>query len=88
MVYQYVACKDNGEIVQGRLSAESEEAVANMLNYAGYRLINLKPHVPFFSLGKLSLGLSSPVKPNEVILFYRQLALLLVSGINIVTSRE
>ena len=87
MVYQYVACNEAGEIVKGKLSANSEEAVSDMLNYAGYRLIHLRPYIPFFSLGRLSAGLSK-VKPIEVVLFYRQLALLLESGINIATALE
>jgi len=87
MVYQYVACSESGEIVKGRLSAESEEAVTNLLSYAGYRLINLKPHVPFLSSDRLTSSFFQ-VKPAEIILFYRQLAVLLESGINIVTSLE
>ena len=87
MVYQYVACNENGVMVKGRLSAQSEEAVANLLGYAGYRLINLKPHTPFLSSDRLALSFFQ-VKPEEIILFYRQLALLLESGINIVTSLE
>ena len=87
MVYQYVACNESGEIVKGRLSAESEEAVTNLLSYAGYRLINLKPYVPFLSSDRLMSSFFQ-VKPAEIILFYRQLAVLLESGINIVTSLE
>ena len=77
MVYQYVACSESGEIVRGKLSAASEEAVNDLLNYAGYRLVNLKPYIPFLSMGRLSAQLF-PVKPTEVVLFYRQLALLLI----------
>src|SRR4030043_1315672 len=58
-----------------------------MLGVAGYRLINLRPFVPFLSLGKLTAQLF-PVKPTEVIMLFRQLALLLDSGVNIVTSLE
>ena len=87
MVYQYVACNEAGEIVKGKLTAASEEAITNLLSYAGFRLINLKPYVPFFSMGHLSSQLFR-VKPAEVILLYRQLALLLESGINIVTALE
>ena len=87
MVYQYVACNEFGEIVKGKLSAASEEAVTDMLSYAGYRLINLRPYVPFLSLDRLSAQFSQ-LKPTEVILFYRQLALLLESGINITTALE
>lgn len=87
MLYQYIACSESGEIVKGKLSATSEQAISEMLGYAGYRLINLKPYIPFLSLGKLTSQLF-PVKPNEVILLYRQLALLLESGVNIVTALE
>jgi type IV pilus assembly protein PilC len=87
MVYQYIACTEQGEIVRGRLTAASEDAVNDMMSYAGYRLINLKPYIPFMSMERLK-GRLFPVKPMEIVLFYRQLALLLESGINIVTSIE
>jgi type IV pilus assembly protein PilC len=87
MVYQYVACNEQGEIVKGKITASGEEVVNTMLSYAGYRLINLKPYVPFFSWEKLSAQFSQ-VKVTEIILLYRQLALLLESGINIVNSLE
>jgi len=89
MVYQYVAYNESGKVIKGNLSAASEEAAADLLSYAGYQAINLKPFVPFLNLGldKLLAGLF-PVKPAEVILFYRELALLLESGIDIITSLE
>ncbi len=87
MVYQYIACTEQGEIVKGRLTAASEDAANDMMSYAGYRLINLKPYIPFMSMERLK-GRLFPVKPMEIVLFYRQLALLLESGINIVTSIE
>ena len=87
MVYQYVACNESGEIVKGKLSASGEGAATDLLSYAGYRVINLKPFVPFFSSGRLSAQLFR-VKPAEIILFYRQLALLLESGTNIIASLE
>jgi type IV pilus assembly protein PilC len=87
MIYQYIACGESGDIVKGKISANSEDAIANMMSYAGYRLINLKPYVPFMSLGKLTAQLF-PVKPTEKILLFRQMALLIESGINIVTALE
>ncbi len=87
MIYQYIACGQSGAIVKGKISATNEEAIAEMLGFAGYRLINLRPYVPFFSVGKLEAQLF-PVKQNDIILLYRQLALLLESGINIVTALE
>ena len=87
MIYQYVACSESGEIVKGKLTALKEESVSEMLGFAGYRLINLRPYVPFLSSGKFMAGLF-PVKPNEIIMLYRQLALLLESGVNIATALE
>jgi type IV pilus assembly protein PilC len=87
MFYQYIACSESGEIVKGKLTATSEEVIAQMLGVAGYRLINLRPFIPFLSLEKLTAQLF-PVKPNEIIILFRQLALLLESGVNIVTSLE
>jgi type IV pilus assembly protein PilC len=57
------------------------------LAYAGYRVISLRPHTQLFSLDKLFAGFFR-VKPAEVVLFYRQLALLLESGISIITALE
>src|SRR4030042_871039 len=87
MIYQYIACSEAGEIVKGRITADGEEAINQMLNFAGYRLINLRPYVPFLSFGKLASQLFR-IKQTDIILFFRQLALLLESGISIVTSLE
>jgi type IV pilus assembly protein PilC len=87
MIYQYIACGESGDIVKGKISASSEDAIAEMMSYAGYRLINLKPYVPFLSLGKLTAQFF-PVKPAETILLLRQIALLLESGVNIVTALD
>jgi len=85
MLYQYIACGESGDIVKGKISATSENAITEMLSYAGYRLINLRPYIPFMSLGKLTSQFFK-VKQTEIILLYRQLALLLESGVNIVTA--
>ena len=87
MVYQYVAYRESGELVKGRLTAASEEAANELLDYAGYRLVSLKPYVPFLSLDKLSASLYQ-IKPTEIILLYRQLAMLFESGIDIAASME
>ena len=88
MVYQYVAYNEKGEVVKGKLSAESEEAATELLNYAGYQAMSLKPYTPFFNLDKLTVSLSAQVKPTEIILLYRQLAMLLESGTGIAPSLE
>ncbi len=87
MVYQYVAYNEKGEVVRGKLPAADEEAATDLLGYAGYQAINLKPYVPFLNVEKLSASFHQ-VKPTEIILMYRQMAMLLESGIDIVTSLE
>jgi type IV pilus assembly protein PilC len=87
MIYQYIACSETGEIVKGRISAEGEDAVTQIISFAGYRLINLRPYIPFLSAGKLMAQLF-PIKQTDIILFFRQLALLLESGVSIVTALE
>ncbi|MFC2045090.1 type II secretion system F family protein [Chloroflexota bacterium] len=87
MDYEYVAYKDTGEVVKGKLSAASEQAANELLDFAGYEVVSLKPFEEFFNPDKL-FGRWLRVKPNDIILFYRQLALLLESGLDIVTSLE
>jgi type IV pilus assembly protein PilC len=69
------------------LNAANQEAAVNLLDYAGYRVVSLKAFVPFLRSDKFSLR-SSKVKPAEIIMLYRQLALLLESGLDIVTALE
>jgi type IV pilus assembly protein PilC len=87
MDYQYIGCTEDNRIVKGKLSAATEEAAGDMLAYSGYRVLSLKEIAPFFPAGKLG-ALVSRINPMEVIMFTRQLALLLESGTDIVTSLE
>lgn len=76
MDYTYVAYNRDKKIIKGKLSAASEEAASGMLNSSGYQIVNLKSVTPLFNLGKL-LQSAPTVKLKEVIMFSRQLALLL-----------
>src|SRR3989338_7715409 len=87
MVYQYVAYNEKREVVKGKVAAVSEEAATELLGYAGYQAMSLKPYVPFFNPDKL-LDSMYQVKTPEVVLLYRQLAMLLESGTNIGASVE
>ncbi|MDO8578310.1 MAG: type II secretion system F family protein [Dehalococcoidales bacterium] len=85
MVYKYLAYNGSGKLVKGTLSAADEEAANEALTFAGFRTVSLKKYVPLFSLDKLGDSFYQ-VKPTEVILFYRQLAMLIKSGTNIATA--
>jgi len=87
MDFTYVAYTQDKRLVKGKLSAINEEAAANVLSYGGYQVVNLKSAVPFIDKEKL-LAYFSQIKPREIVMFSRQLALLLESGTDIVTSLE
>ncbi len=87
MDYSYVAYTEDKRLVKGKLSSTSEEAAADLLSYGGYQVVSLKRVVPFFDKEKLFARFST-IKPMEIVLFSRQLALLLESGTDIVTSLE
>ena len=87
MVYQYVAYTQDKQLVKGKLSADNEEAATSLLNYGGYQVISLKVTTPFFDASKLQARFSG-AKPKEIIMFSRQLALLLESGTDIVTTLD
>ncbi len=87
MDYTYLAYTRDKKLVKGKLSATSDEAATKLLSYGGYQVLTLKPHVPFFNLEKIA-DIFTSVKPREIIMFSRQLALLLESGTDIVASLE
>ena len=87
MDFAYTAYTEDKKLVKGRVSATSEEAASELLSYGGYRVVSLKGVVPLFNKEKL-LASFSQVKPAEIVMFSRQLALLLESGTDIVTSLD
>jgi len=87
MDFVYTAYTEDKKLVKGKVSSISEEAATELLNYGGYRVISLKKAVPLFNTEKL-LSNFSQIKPPEIVIFSRQLALLLESGTDIVTSLD
>ena len=87
MDFQYVVYTSEKKTLKGKLAAPDEAKAVGQLNSLGYQVISIKSVGSLGKLGKsLNISLSSPVKQKEVIMFSRQLALLLESGIDIVTS--
>ncbi len=87
MEFNYIAYTEDKRLLKGKLSATTEEAAVDLLSYGGYQVVSLKSFTPFFNMEKL-VALFSQVKPREVIMFSRQLALLLESGTDIVGALE
>ena len=69
------------------MTATNEAAAIELLGYSGYQVVNLSQISRGFNLSWLT-GRLTRIKSTEIILFYRQLALLLNSGIDIVKSLE
>ena len=88
MDFSYVAYAEEGKkLISGKVSATSEEAATELLSYGGYRALSLKLVRPWFDREKLQARFSR-MKQAEIIMFSRQLALLLESGTDIVTSLD
>ncbi len=85
MDFKYVAYNQQREVVKGKVDASSEAVALDLLNYSGLRVLTLKEAAPFFRLGKLT---TSPIRPKEVVMFSRQLALLVESGIDIAAALD
>jgi len=88
MVYQYLVYTEEEKIAKGTIAAESEKTAGEVLTQRGYRVLSLKPVATYKpSWEKMFLSLYR-IKPETVIFFSRQLALLLESGIDIATSLD
>ncbi|MDD5082056.1 MAG: type II secretion system F family protein [Dehalococcoidales bacterium] len=87
MDYSYVAYTADRKLVKGKISATNEEAAGNLLSYGGYQVVSLKSVAQFFNMEKL-LARFHRIQPREIMMFSRQLALLLESGTDIVTALD
>lgn len=88
MEFSYLGYAEDKKIVKGTISASSEEVAGQILAHTGCRVLNLKPVTAFMPTWEKMFPFLYRIKPEVVILFSRQLALLLESGIDIVTSLE
>src|SRR3990172_3660564 len=87
MVYKYLAYNEAGEIVKGKLAASDEDEATELLSYAGYRTVSLKPSFTFAGLETILTAMAR-ISPSEIITLYRQMAMLLESGSNVSASLE
>jgi len=87
MDYAYTAYTEGKKLVKGKVSATTEEAASQLLSYGGYQVISLKAVRSLINTEKLMAGFSR-IKPQEIVMFSRQLALLLEAGTDIVTSLD
>ena len=86
MEYEYVGYTSDRKVVKGRIIADNEKFAGDMLSRSGYQILNIKAITPFLT-GTPSF-LKAKVGQNDIVMFSRQLALLLDSGVGIVQSLE
>ena len=85
--YRYVAINSQGNQVKGTIKATSEIAAERLLIEADYDPIRVEAVPSMFSLEE-ALPTLFKVKPRDVIVFSRQLATLLRSGISLMPALE
>jgi len=87
MPYKYVAYTKTGERVQGVLNVPSEAAAEEALWRSDYIIVSLQPVRPRADLATL-MPTFFGVKQRELIVFSRQLATLIESGITILSGLQ
>jgi len=85
--YRYEAATAQGRLVKGTIKATGEIEAERLLIGQGYRPVNVEVVPSMFSLEE-ALPSVFKVKPRDVILFSRQLAALLRSGISLLPALE
>ena len=87
MDFKYVAYTAEKKLVNGHLTAVDEEKAVAQLNSINYQVISIRSSGSLTKFNKsLNFSFGSQVKPKEIIMFSRQMAILIESGIDIVTA--
>jgi type IV pilus assembly protein PilC len=87
MEFGYVAYNKDRKLIKGKLNASNEATATSLLGSSGYQVLSLKAQSSLLKSEKLNMTLGN-VNPKEIIMFSRQMALLLSSGTDIVVSLE
>lgn len=85
--FQYLAYAENKKLISGTESAASQEIASRMLTSRGYKVLSVRPVSAFLPSFQFIPALNR-VSPEVVVLFSRQLALLLESGTPMVNAIE
>ena len=87
MNYRYVVRTSEQRVVEGTLEVKDEDQAWQTLRDAGYRIISLKLISRSKSFTKF-LDLSPPIKRKDIIIFSKQLATLLESGMGLLPGLQ
>jgi len=87
MDYEYIGYTADRQVVKGKIDASGEKDAEDRLAASGYQILSLKAKGGSILTGMPSL-FEKGAKQEEIVLFSRQLALLLESGVGIVQSLD
>jgi len=87
MQYKYVAYNQQKQLVNGKLDAPNEAVALDLLNYGGLKIITLKESKPLIDMAKIQAA-TYKVNSKDVVMFSRQLALMIESGFDITASLD
>lgn len=85
--YSYVALSEEGALVRGLIKAANEAVAGDLLDKRGLKLVSIELAPSAFSPESLFPTLFK-IKPREVIIFSRQIATLMDSGITLLPALE
>jgi len=85
--YRYVAADSQGRLLKGNIKAAGEIEAERILIGRGYRPVSVEIVPSMFSLEE-ALPTLFQVKPRDIIIFSRQVATLLRSGISLLPALE
>ena len=88
MKFRYIACTADERVIKGIEAAADISAAKNIITSRGLMLLSLTPLPEFLPrIGRISFSFTK-ASPGTIILFSRQLALLLESGTPLVNALE
>jgi len=88
MEYRYVGLTSDKQMVKGVVSANDEKMATEILDRWGYKVLQLRRVESFMPVWEKVFPSLFKVKTHTLIIFSRQLAMLLESGTDIVTALE
>ena len=87
MQYKYVAYNQQKQLVNGKVDAPNETVAQDLLNLSGLKTVSLKEAKPLLNMEKIR-GTTYKISNKEVIMFSKQLALMIESGFDIAASLD
>lgn len=83
-IFQYTVKNEHGEMIRGRVEAQTREQAAGILRNRSLLVISIKPQseTPFSTLNTLLFG----IKHDEIVSFTRQLSTMITAGLTLTES--